>query len=251
MRDAFGGIDSVLLIGGTSDIGRAIVRELSPRREVVLLGRDPTALARVAEELATELHVKVEVVLWDASLASDDSGIFDTVFAQRDIDVAVVAVGVLGDVSTHLSRPRAAVEMAGATYLGAMSALLHSARHMKSQGHGHLVVLSSFAVVRPRSSNFVYGSAKAGLDYLARGLADSLRGSQVRVTVLRMGFVRTRMTRHLPSAHFAISAEDVAAQVVAAMSGGPTVSYAPRTLRAVAAAIRTLPGPVFRRLRDR
>jgi decaprenylphospho-beta-D-erythro-pentofuranosid-2-ulose 2-reductase len=251
MRDAFGGIDSVLLIGGTSDIGRAIVRGLSPRREVVLLGRDPTALARVADELAAELHVTVEVVPWDATWRADDSGIFDTVFGQRDIDVAVVAVGVLGDVDTHLTRPRTAVEMAEATYLGAMSALLHSARHLKSQGHGHLVVLSSFAVVRPRSSNFVYGSAKAGLDYLARGLADSLRGSQVRVTVLRVGFVRTRMTRHLPSAPFAISAEEVAARVVAAMSGGPTVDYAPRTLRAVAAAIRALPGPVFRRLRDR
>ena len=74
---------------------------------------------------------------------------------------------------------------------------------MRARGRGTIVVLSSVAAVRPRKANFVYGSAKAGLDAFARGLADSLHGTGVRVLLVRPGFVLGRMTAGMPAAPLA------------------------------------------------
>lgn len=250
MRDGLGGIDTVLLVGGTSDIGRAIVARLAPRTKVILMGRAGRDITQRADDIASALGVQVDVVDWDASSTGDHARAFEAAFADSDIDMAIIAPGVLGDVDEHVQDPGKAVAMASVTYLGAMSALLECARRMHAQGHGEIVVLSSFAVVRPRQANFVYGSAKAGLDYLARGLADRLRGSAVRVTVIRPGFVRTSMTAHLAEAPLSIDPDGVADVVDRARGSRRAVHYAPASLAVLASAFRVLPGSVIRRLRE-
>ena len=74
------------------------------------------------------------------------------------------------------------------------AALSAVAARLQRQGHGRIVVLSSVAGFRIRRSNFVYGSAKAGLDNFATGLGESLRGTGVSVHIVRPGFVHTKMT---------------------------------------------------------
>jgi decaprenylphospho-beta-D-erythro-pentofuranosid-2-ulose 2-reductase len=248
MRDGLGSVDSVLLVGGTSEIGLALVRRLAPRRSLFLMGRDPDAMASAARSLGLPAQVEIVSIAWDAAETAGDSGIFDELFRRNDIDTTVIAAGVLGEVSQQLDEPSTAVAMGRVTYLGAMSALLHSARSMRQQGHGDIIVLSSFAVVRPRLANFVYGSAKAGLDYLSRGLAESLRGSGVDLLIVRPGFVHTRMTRHLPGAPMSVQPDDVADVVVKARRRRQTVVYAPRMLMPLAVAFRVLPRSVIARL---
>jgi len=250
MRDGLGGVDTILLVGGTSDIGQAIVTRLAPRTKVILLGRPSPQLTRRAEEMEQGLGVEVTTIDWDAMASGDQAQAVEAAFAAAEIDIAVISPGVLGDVEDHVQTPRAAVAMAKVTYLGAMSALLECARLMRAQGHGEIVVLSSFAVVRPRPANFVYGSAKAGLDYVARGLADRLRGTAVRVIVIRPGFVRTSMTEHLKDAPMSIHPEAVADVVQRARSSRRTVHYAPASLAPLATVFRVLPGAVIRRLRE-
>ena len=65
------------------------------------------------------------------------------------------------------------------------------------QGHGVVVALSCVAGERPRRSNFVYGSSKAGMDAFYTGLGEALRRHGGRVLVVRPGFVRSRMTEGL------------------------------------------------------
>ena len=94
---------------------------------------------------------------------------------------------------------RRAAEMVETNFTGHVTSLLAIAARMRAQGRGTIVVLSSVAAVRPRKANFVYGSAKAGLDAFARGLADSLHGTGVRVVLVRPGFVTGRMTAGMPA----------------------------------------------------
>lgn len=251
MRNGLGGIDTVLLIGGTSEIGLAIVRRLEPRRSVILMGRDHEAMARGARSLELDPGVEVEYVEWDACVPDDDRSLFEDVFRHRDIDVAIIAAGVLGDNAEQLDSPVEAIAMAQVTYLGASSALLESARCMRRQGHGDIIVLSSFAVVRPRPTNFIYGSAKAGLDYLARGLADTLAGSGVNVVTVRPGFVYTRMTAGLTPAPLSTDPATVADVVARARHRGSRVVYAPRALAGMAMAIRVMPRSLLARLDQR
>ena len=247
MRSGVGGVDSVVLIGGSSEIGVAIVEALAPRQRIVLAGRPSAELDAAASRLAPSVPT-VEVVDFDALELDTHQGTLTEVFAGGDIDVVVIAAGVLGDQAVFDRDPLAGIEMTRVTYTGAASAALHSASLLRSQGHGHLVVLSSVAADRPRPANFIYGSAKAGLDALGRGLSQALAGTGVDVTVVRPGFVRTRMTRGLAEAPLSTDAEVVAAITARAVRKRQRIAYAPAPLRLVMGVIKALPEPVFRRL---
>jgi len=122
------------------------------------------------------------------------------------------------------------------------------AERLRRQGHGSLVALSTVAAERPRRSNFVYGSTKAGLDSFYTGLTEALRPSGVRVSVVRPGFVHTRMTEGMKAAPLSQTAEQVADVVVATIRSGREQAWAPSQLRWVMSVLRHLPRAVFRRL---
>jgi decaprenylphospho-beta-D-erythro-pentofuranosid-2-ulose 2-reductase len=128
----------------------------------------------------------------------------------------------------------------------AIRVLSLAAERLRRQGHGTIVVLSSFAAVRPRGSNFVYGAAKAALDAFARGLQLALDGSGVRVLVVRPGFVHTQMTRGLKPAPFSLTAAEAGRRIVEALDGGRDVVYVPPVLALLAAVVRALPARAVR-----
>jgi decaprenylphospho-beta-D-erythro-pentofuranosid-2-ulose 2-reductase len=248
--DALAAPQSVLLLGGTSEIGLAVLRRL-PRgrlRRVVLAGRDHEATAAVGKRLAAEGFGGIELVDLDAADTGPHGRVLDALFDAGDIDVTVLAVGVLGDQQQAEDDPEQAVRTAQVNYVGPVSLALHVGRRLRSQGHGTLVVLSSVAGRQARRSNFVYGSTKAGLDALALGLGDALAGSGAQVVVVRPGFVRTRMTQHLPAAPLATTADAVARRVVDGLRRGRTVVYAPPAMALLSAALVVLPRRVLRRL---
>jgi decaprenylphospho-beta-D-erythro-pentofuranosid-2-ulose 2-reductase len=111
-----------------------------------------------------------------------------------------------------------------------------------------LVALSSVAGERARKANYVYGSAKAGMDAFYSGLGDDLAGSGVSVLVVRPGFVRSKMTADLPAAPLATTPEAVAAAIVDGVRRGRHTVWVPGAMRLVMAVVRHLPRPVFRRL---
>ena len=119
---------------------------------------------------------------------------------------------------------------------------------LRAQGHGTLVLLSSVAGERVRRSNFVYGSTKAGLDAFYTGLTEALRPYDVGVTVVRPGFVHTRMTEGMKPAPLSTTPEAVASAVVDAVRNRREQVWVPAPLRGVMSVLRHLPRPVFRRL---
>jgi decaprenylphospho-beta-D-erythro-pentofuranosid-2-ulose 2-reductase len=237
---------NVLLIGGTSEIGLAIVRCLAAKGPVraFLLGRDPERLAAAAATFA-----QGEYDLIDAeALGTHEDVIARTFERAGGFDVVVLAVGVLG-AQEGIDADRAVSErVMSVNFLGSGSLLLAALGALQRQARGTMIVLSSVAAERARRSNAIYGAAKAGLDALAQGLADSLAGSGVRVLVVRPGFVHTRMTAGLESAPFATTADAVADATVNALDGRAHTVWVPASLRFVFAVLRHLPRSIFRRL---
>jgi decaprenylphospho-beta-D-erythro-pentofuranosid-2-ulose 2-reductase len=241
VKDALGEVQSVLVLGGTSDIGVATARALVERRAmtVVLAARDPDTCAGAAEQLRP---ARVEAVAFDAVDTGSHAAFVDDVFARfGDIDLAVVAFGVLGEEDDP-------VKVAHVNYVGAVSAMGELARRMSEQGHGTIVLLSSVAGERARKSNFIYGASKAGADAFAQGLGDSLAGSGVHVMVVRPGFVKTKMTAGLDPVPFTTTPDVVAAEVVKGLARGAHTVWVPPVLRVVMSVLRHVPRPVFRRL---
>jgi len=252
MRDGTGAVQSVLVLGGASDIALATVDRLVADRcrRVVLAGR-PSPTLEAAADRVRAAGAEVEVVAFDAAETESHDKVVGEVFAGGDIDVVLLAFGVLGDQAAFDDDHAAAVEAVTVNYTGAVSAGLAVADRLRAQGHGTLVVLSSVAGVRVRKDNFVYGSTKAGLDGFAQGLGDALQGSGARVMVVRPGFVATKMTEHMEPGPFPTTPEAVAADIEAGLRRGSHTVWSPAVLQALFGVLRLVPRPLWRRLAAR
>jgi short-subunit dehydrogenase len=217
---------TVLLLGGRSEIGLEVARRLAPGRAVVLAARRSGELdaqrAQIAAAGASEVHAEGE---------------------HRDADRPV-----LGDQQRAERDPAHAAAILHTDFVAQASVLTTLANLMRARGAGQLVVFSSVAGVRVRRANYVYGSAKAGLDGFASGLADALHGSGVRLLLVRPGFVIGRMTEGMSPAPFSSTPDQVAGAVVAGLRRGASRVWVPRMLQPVFFAMRLLPQPIWRRM---
>jgi decaprenylphospho-beta-D-erythro-pentofuranosid-2-ulose 2-reductase len=239
MRDALGIPQSILVLGGTSDLALATVAELSGPREpkVVLAVRDEVRGA----EAAGAIGAHAVTVPFDAAAVETHPRFVEELFAAHgDFDVVLVAFGLL-DADDPL-------EVVDVNYRGAVSVLVALAERLKRQGHGAIVVFSSVAAERPRRANYLYGSTKAGLDAFAQGLHDDLAGTGVHVLTVRPGFVHTKMTEGRDPAPFSTTPDVVARAVADGLRRGAHTVWAPRGLRVLMTVLRHLPRPLFRRL---
>jgi decaprenylphospho-beta-D-erythro-pentofuranosid-2-ulose 2-reductase len=248
--DAVGNPQSVLVLGGTSEIGLAVVRRFAtggrPLR-VVLAARPSERLDAARAGLEAQ-GMTVETVEFDALRPDTHTDAVAKAFAGGDIDVSVVAFGVLGDAEEAWQSVDAAVRLATVNYTAAVSAGVALAARLRTQGHGAIVALSSVAGERVRRSNFVYGSSKAGMDGFYLGLGEALREHGVLVSVVRPGFVKTQMTEGMTPAPLSVTAEQVADVVADAVRNRRELSWAPAPLRGVMSVLRHIPRPIFRRL---
>jgi short-subunit dehydrogenase len=175
--------------------------------------------------------------------------VLDEIFTRHGpVSVVVVAFGVLGDQRRAETDTAHALSIVHTDYVAHVGVLTELANLLRAQGNGQLVVFSSVAGVRVRRANYVYGSAKAGLDGFASGLADALHGSGVQLLLVRPGFVVGRMTAGMRPAPFSSTPEQVATATVAALRRGRGEVWVPPVLRPVFAVMRSLPRAAWRRL---
>jgi len=250
--DATGNPQRILLLGGTSDIGLAVVRRLLPADreiDVILAGRDPRRLDQAAAELASSSArpLRVRTLPFDAEALEEHGAMIDAAWSDGDVDVVVFAFGQLGDQEQLIDDPAAAARLTTVNHTAAVSTGLHIARRMRAQGHGHLVALSSIAGERARPSNFIYGASKAGFDAFFDGLGYAMADHGVSVSVIRPGFVRSRMTTGLAVPPLATTPEAVA-EAVSGGVGRSGARYVSIPQQALGLALRVLPRSVVRRL---
>jgi decaprenylphospho-beta-D-erythro-pentofuranosid-2-ulose 2-reductase len=254
MRDGLGGMQSVLLLGGGSDIGAATIDRLIANRcrTVILAARRPDELAGLVERFRTAGAERVETVAFDGADPESHELVLGAIFDEHpQIDLVISAFGVLGDQEHFDHHPAEAAEAVAVNFGGQVSALLVVADRLTKQGQGTIVVLSSVAGERVRASNVTYGATKAGLDAFAQGLGDRLVGTGVRVMVVRPGFVRTKMTEGMDAAPFATTPDAVADDIVAGLTKGSAIVWSPAILRWFFTVMRHLPRPIWRKVAAR
>ncbi|MDT5068261.1 MAG: decaprenylphospho-beta-D-erythro-pentofuranosid-2-ulose 2-reductase [Mycobacterium sp.] len=257
MIDATGNPQTILLLGGTSEIGLAIceqyLRNASAR---VILADLPTAPRRDAAiaQLEAAGAKSVEFLDFDAVDTKSHPALIESAWANGDVDVAIVAFGLLGDAEELWQNQAKAVLVAQVNYTAAVSVGVLVGEKMRAQGFGQIIAMSSVAGERVRRSNFVYGSTKAGLDGFYLGLGEALREFGVHVLVIRPGQVRTTTTLEhwkatgAKEAPFTVNKEDVAALAVASAAKGKDLVWAPGPVRYLMAVMRHIPRPIFRKL---
>ncbi|WP_159922053.1 SDR family NAD(P)-dependent oxidoreductase [Rhodococcus sp. WAY2] len=240
---------AVLLLGGRSEIGLEIATRLAPGRTIVLAARRSGDLAAERQALLDAGASAVECVEFDADdLGSHEGLLRSVVTAHGPVSVAILAFGILGDQARAERDARHAVAVVHTDYVAQISVLTHLATLLRAQGSGRLVVFSSVAGVRVRRANYVYGSAKAGLDGFASGLGDALHGSGVSLMLVRPGFVVGRMTEGMSAAPMSSTPGQVADGVVRGLRRGSARVWVPGRLRPVFFVLRLLPQALWRRM---
>lgn len=250
MIDATGRPQRLLLLGGTSQIAIAIADAyLSdvPDLEIALAARPSARRAELTANLRRRGAV-VDVFDFDADDIEAHAQVVQAATVERDVDVAVVAYGILGHPERAWTDPSEAFRLVRTNYTAPAITGVALADMVRRQGHGVIVALSSVAGERPRRSNFVYGSTKAGFDAFYTGLGEALRPWGGRVLLVRPGFVHTRMTQGLDPAPLSVTAEQVARAVTDAVAAGKEQIWVPRTMRPVMSVLRHVPRSLFRRL---
>jgi short-subunit dehydrogenase len=243
------GTGPVVIFGGRSEIGIELARRLAPGATLVLAARQADQLTEQVDALKTAGATAVHTREFDADDLDSHGPLVASIIADHGpIDTAVLAFGILGDQARAETDATHAVAIVHIDYVAQVSLLTHLAADMRTAGRGSLVVFSSVAGVRVRRANYVYGSAKAGLDGFANGLADALHGTGVRLLIARPGFVIGRMTEGMTPAPLSSTPERVAAATARALTKGRRTVWIPWALRPMFFALRLLPQFVWRRM---
>lgn len=241
---------TLLVLGGTSDIGLAIAREYAAHGwDIVLTARNPDDAARNAADVQTRSGRAVRVLPFDVLSAASRDELLTNLEPLPDTVICVV--GVLGDQARGESDPAHASEIIRANFEGPALILDALAARMITRGNGTLVGISSVAGVRGRGSNYLYGSAKAGFSAFLSGLRNRLAPKGVHVLTVLPGFVRTRMTEglKLPPPITADPAEVGRAVFRAAEISRRNVIYVRAVWRLIMAIITAIPERIFKTLK--
>lgn len=243
------GVGPLVIFGGRSEIGIELARRLAPGATVVLAARRADQLHDEMDVLRQAGAAAVQTKEFDADDVAGHGPLVDEIVAEfGPIGTAVLAFGILGDQTRAEHDAAHAVAIVHTDYVAQVSLLTHLATAMRAAQRGSIVVFSSVAGVRVRRANYVYGSAKAGLDGFTSGLADALHGTGVHLLVARPGFVIGRMTEGMSPAPLSSTPDQVAAATARALAKGRRSVWIPWALRPMFFVMKQLPQVVWRRM---
>jgi short-subunit dehydrogenase len=249
MKDTADTGEAVVIFGGRSEIGIELATRLAPGATLLLAARRPELLDAQVAALQAAGAAAVHVRDFDADDLASHGPLVDSIVAEHGpIGTAVLAFGILGDQARAEKDAEHAAAIVHTDFVAQVSLLTVLANSMRAAGSGAIVVFSSVAGVRVRRANYVYGSAKAGLDGFCSGLADALHGSGVRLLLVRPGFVIGHMTEGMTPAPFSSTPAQVAAATARALTKGRRTVWVPGILRPVFFGMRLLPQFVWRRM---
>ena len=238
-----------MVFGGRSEIGVELATRLAPGATVVLAARGAERLDEQVAAVRSAGAAAVHTVEFDADELSSHGPLVDKLVGEfGPLRIAVLAFGILGDQARAEADAGHAVAIVHTDYVAQVSLLTHLATAMRAVGRGDLVVFSSVAGIRVRRANYVYGSAKAGLDGFACGLTDALQGTGVRLLLVRPGFVIGRMTEGMDPAPLSSTPAQVAEATARALRRGRGTVWVPWALRPMFFGMKLLPRAIWRRL---
>jgi decaprenylphospho-beta-D-erythro-pentofuranosid-2-ulose 2-reductase len=249
MQGSTGVPQRVLVVGGSSEIGGALARAWLRRgtKSFVITERTTGRAAELIETLSSG-GADVRRVNLDVLEPATIAAAVDEIWSEGDVDVVVIAIGLLRDQEAIEEDPTQAWEVLTVNSTATIQVALEVARHFESQQHGLLVLLSSVAGQRGRRDNYVYGAGKAAVDVFAEGLQQRFATSPVRVLVVRPGYVHSNMSAGVKPAPFAVTVDRSSQEILRAVAAGKEVVWIPSLLAVFFFVFRLLPRRIWGRV---
>ena len=240
---------NILILGATSDMGIAFARACATQHtHLSLAARDQTRLEQLAEDVRVRAGAQVDTYHLDL-LDMQTHAAFYAGLASRP-DLVICFVGLLGEAAACHRSFDAARRVIDTNYTGVVSILDKVAEEFEARGSGTIVGVSSVAGDRGRAPRYHYGSAKAGLSAYLSGLRQRLYRAGVQVLEVRPGYCRTKMVAgwNLPPA-LTTEPDEVARVILRAVEKRRDVIYVLGIWRWIMWLIKSLPMPLFKRMK--
>lgn len=189
-------METVLILGATSDIGIAIAKKFAAEKyNIQLAARRPEQLEALRSDIKIRFGVECGAYAFDAVQFSTHQAFFDALSVKPAVTVAVF--GVMDEEEDAFSDWTLAQRMIDTNFTGAVSILNIVAKYCTTQKSGAIIGISSVAGDRGRASKLIYGSSKAGFSAYLSGLRNWCFKDNVHVMTVKPGFVYTRMTENI------------------------------------------------------
>lgn len=240
----------MLIIGATSAIANETIKFFAAdHAEFFLVARNAEKLNAIAADLKVRGAKRVETCVLDlADLAQHQAMIEQAAAALGGLDAVLIAHGSLGDQAASQASVETTLQELNVNFMSVVSLLTILGNHFEKQRRGVIAVIGSVAGDRGRGSNYIYGSAKAGLDAFLSGLRNRLAKSGVTVLTIKPGQIDTPMTAHLKKSPLFASPVTVGRDIYKAMRSGKDIIYTPFYWRYVMLIISNIPEMIFKKL---
>jgi len=240
-------METVLVLGATSDIGIAIAKKFAGAGYgIQLAARTPAQLEALKSDIEIRYKVPCSIHAFDAL----DYGSHGSFFDGLKPDVTITIFGVMYEEDDAFNDWTLAERMISTNYTGAVSILNIAAKHYIAQQKGAIIGISSVAGDRGRASKLIYGSSEAAFTAYLAGLRNKCFKDKVHVMTVKPGFVYTRMTENMPLPKPLTSTSDeVAAIVYAGFTKKKNTIYVKWFWRYIMLIIKNIPEFQFKKMK--
>src|SRR4030095_7890230 len=243
---------SLLVLGASSLIAQAAAAKFAEAgHEIIFAGRDTGEIQRLANDFQIRYKINCYAELFDALAYDTHKKFLEDVRAKMpDINYVLIAFGYLGTQEKAQSDFSEAHKIIDTNYTGVVSVCELISAEFEGRKNGNIAVISSVAGDRGRQSNYMYGSAKAGLTSYTSGLRSRLTKSGVNVLTIKPGFVDTPMTYGMPLPKMLVaSAQKVGKDIYKAMIKRKSIVYTPFYWSWIMRVVKSIPEFIFRKLK--
>lgn len=240
----------VLVAGALSGIAVETIRRLIQieKTELILVARKSEELQTLADDLKIRGALSVEIFVGDLCDIHFQKKLIAEMNHQP-LDIAYLCWGVLGDDRLAQSDPQRCAQLIHENFVSMAQLCTLLTPKFETQKKGTIAIITSVAGDRGRQSNYVYGSAKAGMSAFAQGLRNRLHHSGVRVMTIKPGPVRTPMIAHLKTGILTASPRSVGEVIARHLIAPRDILYAPWYWRWIMLIVTYIPEFVFKKLR--
>lgn len=245
--------ETILITGASSGLGAGMAREFAARgRRLALCARRLDRLEALrADLLAAHPALDVRIRRLDVN---DHDSVFEVFRAFRAdfgrLDRVIVNAGIGKGQPIGRGRFDANRATAMTNFVSALAQCEAGMEIFRDQGDGHLVLISSVLAMRGVGGNTtIYAASKAGVSALAEGIRLDVLGTNIVVSTMMPGFIRSEMNEHAKRTPFMVDTATGCRALVAAIEREPVQAFVPRwPWAALGRAMRIAPLRVLRRL---
>lgn len=242
-------MNTVLILGATSDIGIAIARKFASQQyNIQLAARNPALLGPLQSDIKIKYKVECDICQFDALQYYSHNAFFEQLTPKPDVTINIF--GVMEEEADAFDDWDITQRMIDTNYTGAVSVLNIVAKYYINNKRGVIIGISSVAGDRGRASKLIYGSSKAAFNAYLSGLRNKCFATGVHVMTVKPGFVYTRMTANMMLPKILTSTpEQVADQVYISFTKKNNVIYIKWFWRYIMMIIKGIPEFQFKKMK--